>query len=152
MALSGVFIFLFTIVFFAYQSSSYLDDINNLDKMLKMETLKGEYLLQDQKELMQKMDELEIEVYELDSLIKHDGLDDYNEFLNMNAHEKLHKRLESSKDPNYRDYMEYRYKYIEEIFPNYKKHNELTEIFKKNEKASRELSMANINLNFIALN
>ncbi|KAB5489420.1 hypothetical protein [Flagellimonas hadalis] len=150
-AISGVFIFLFAVVFLSLQGVEYLDDINDLEKKESIEILQMRHLLQDQEWLSKEIDLLKSQVKELDSFMKYDGLDGDNDFINLNAHEKLHKRLDLSKDPNYRDYMEFRYKYREDIFPNLKTFKELAELTKENEKTLRKLSISNIDLNFYEL-
>lgn len=136
-AISGLIILIFTSTFTSVYSNKLKDDIIDFEAMIEIQELESNYISKD----LQNLENKEQKIINILGSINYDSLDFkiYNDDFNKSL-------TRIKQDKNWRDYLEFRYKYIDEIIPTKKKYNEykslLEEVNKKNKK---------LNLNFIEI-
>ena len=128
-SLSGLVVFLFSLTFLVIQYDNLIDKIGTLKNETDILKLEKEFLLDDIQSFKNKIAHLENSIAEYS--ITKDSLKNKSE-----KHQEFIKNIQN--DQQYRDYIEFTYKYEEYIIPEIKEQNEILNISEKIILAQRE--------------
>jgi hypothetical protein len=138
LSLSGVLIMVASIFFCFTQYNSISTEIENIDLELTKLELEKKFLTEDSKKVEMQIDDLQKHA---DKLNGKDPDEEVRTFFKFN-------QTSIQNDKNFRDYLEFLFKYKEEMIPEIIKAEKIKIEFEKQKKLDRELQIKTLSIKF----